>query len=279
MGARFQHRLGLLVAHAGHQPQWHAARAKLVDVALEGDDGQVVTRVGEHQLPGVRLEHAVETGHEHVLGDVGAEVLVDPLEHGARGDQPLRRSPQHAARRGHHESRGHALVGHVPDHKAEPAVGKVDEIVEIAAHLAGRPVLGCDAPSRRLRKRARQEVLLDQACNRQLLIKPLAASDLGLLLPHQLAHPHRRGGLGGQALEQPPVVAGVLLIGEAGPQVEQPDQLTLGDQRHHQLHAGGAEVVKRRRLELESIDVDGAHRALEERDDGIVGSDVHRRHG
>ena len=167
----------------------------------------------------------------------GTEVLVDALEHLARIEQPLGRGAQHGARRRHHERCGYALVGDVADHEADLPVVQRDEVVEVAAHLAGRAVVGVDLPAGEVGQRARQEVLLDQLGDLQLLLEALAAADLGLLLAHELADAHGRRRLRGEALEQPAVVARVLLVGEPRAEVEQADQLALGDERHDELDA------------------------------------------
>jgi hypothetical protein len=68
---------------------------------------------------------------------------------------------------------------------------------------------------------------LDEACDPQLLLYALALLGLLLLLANELGDLHRRRGLGGQVVEELPVVGRVLLLGEARSQVEQPDQLAL----------------------------------------------------
>ena len=214
--------------------------------------------VGEAQPAGRGVEHAVQAGDEHVLGDVRAQVLVHALEHLARVAEPLGGGAQHRAGRGHHERRRHALVGDVADHDPDPAVVERDEVVEVAADLARRPVVRVDLPARQVRQRARQEVLLDQLRDLQLLLQALAAADLDLLLAHELADAHGRGGLGGEALEQPAIVARVVLVREPRAEVQEADQLALGHQRHDQLDTGAPQLAQRGRVELESLDVDRA---------------------
>ena len=97
----------LLVGHPRHEAERHAASAQLDDAVGGLDVGKVVAGVREAKQPAARVEHAVEAGHEHLLRHVGAEVLVDALEHLAGLDQALGRSAQHAARGGHDE-RGRA---------------------------------------------------------------------------------------------------------------------------------------------------------------------------
>ena len=80
----------------------------------------------------------------------------------ARVDQPLRGGAQHAAGRGHHQGGRDALVGDVADDEADLAVRQRDHVVEVAADLAGRPVVGGDLPAGQLGELLGQEVLLDQ---------------------------------------------------------------------------------------------------------------------
>ena len=151
--------------------------------------------VGEAEQSALGVEHAVQAGDEHLLRHVGAEVLVDPLQHGAGLDDPLRRGPQHAAGGRHHERRRDALVGHIADDQAHSAVRQRDHVVEVAADLARRPVVGGHLPARQVRQLLGEEVLLDQPRHLKLLLEALAGGSLGFLLAYELADPQRRGGL------------------------------------------------------------------------------------
>ncbi len=235
---------------------------------------QVVPGVGVAQVAARGIEHAVEAGHEHVGRDLGAEVVVHALQHRAGREHPLRRCAKHAPGSRHHHRGGDALVGHVAHDQADQPVGEVDEVVEVAAHGARRAVVGRHLPAGQIGKHPRQEVLLDELGDVELLLDALTLADLGLLLAHELAHLHRRRGLRGEALEQPPVVRRVLLIREAGAQVQHPDQLALGHERHDHGDALRAHLLERRRLQLEVLQLDGAGCALQVSQDGIVGGDV-----
>ena len=115
-------------------------------------------------------------------------------------------------------------------------VRQLDEVVEIAADHAGRPVVRGDLPTRQVGELLGQVVLLDQRRDSQLLLDSLPGPHLGLLPPHELADPDRRRRLGRELVEELPVVARVLLLGQARPQVEHPDELALAHERDHELH-------------------------------------------
>ncbi len=152
------------------------------------------------------IEHAVEAGDEHVLGDIGTEVVVDAREHGAGLVQALGARAQHASRRSHHHRCRDPLVGHVADDEPDTPVGQLDEVVEVTAHGPGRPVERCDLPPRELGQMLRQEVLLNQLRDLQLLLEPAARPDLDLLLADELADANGRRSLCAKGLEQAPVV-------------------------------------------------------------------------
>jgi len=96
----------------------------------------------------------------------------------------------------------------------------VDEVVKVAAHSAGRAVQGGQGPTWQLRHLSRQEVLLDQASDLELVLDALTGADLQFLLAHQLPDPHRRSRLGGQILEQLAVVGGIILLRQTRSEVE-----------------------------------------------------------
>ena len=185
------------------------------------DVRDVVAGVGEAQPPRRRLEHRVEAGDEHLLRHVRAQVLVDALEDDARLEQPLRRRAQDAARGGHHERGGDALVGDVADDEGDAPVGQRDDVVEVAADLAGRLVVARrSSQPGRSGSSLRQEVLLDQPRDLELGLEALARRRLGLLLADQLADAQRRRRLRGEVVEQPPVVGRVVLLGQPRAEVE-----------------------------------------------------------
>ena len=232
--------------------------------------------VGVAQMPGRRVQDAVEAGHEHVLGDIRHEAVVDAREHRAGLGQALRAGAHDASRRRHHHRGRNALVGDVADHEADAPVAELDEVVEVAADRARRAVERGQIPAGERRQLLRQEVLLDQLRDRELLLEAVARADLGLLLAHELADAHRRRRLRGERLEQPAVVGRVVLVGEPAPDVEQADELAVGDQRHDERDAGRPHLGERRRVQVEVRQVDRARGVLEVGDERIVGRDVER---
>ena len=178
-------------------------------------------------------------------------------------------------RAGHDEGRRDALVGHVADDDADAPLAEVDEVVEVAADDARRAVVRGDLPLGQVRQLARQELLLDQLRDLELLLEALALGGLGGLLADELRDPDRGRGLGGERREEPAVVGRVLLLGEAGPEVQRPDELALGHERHDERDAGGTQLLERRRGELEAREVDRAGRGLEVGEQRIGLGDVH----
>ena len=69
--------VALLVVHSGHQPERHAGGAELGLLGAIAHERQTVSGVRIAQVPARRLEDPVEAGHEHVLRDLWAEVVVD----------------------------------------------------------------------------------------------------------------------------------------------------------------------------------------------------------
>ena len=97
---------------------------------------------------------------------------------------------------------------------------------------------------------------MDQARDPELLLDALALLGLLLLLADELGDLHRRGRLGSQIVEELPVVGRVLLLGEARPQVEKPDQLALAHQGHDHLDVGFLHGPEGGRIEVELVDLD-----------------------
>ena len=138
-----------------------------------------------------------------------------------------------------------------PTTNADAAVGQRYHVVEVAADLAGWAIVGGHLPSRQVGQLLGQEVLLDQPGDLELLLEALPGDGLRLLLADELGDAQGRRRLGREVVEQLAVVGGVVLLGQARPEVERADQLALGDERHDELHAGGLELAQRRRVELE----------------------------
>ncbi len=120
-----------------------------------------------------------------------------------------------------------------------------------------------------------QEVLLDELGDLELVLDALPVACLDLLLPDQLRHANRRRRLRGQVLEQLAVVARILLLGQAGAEVQQPDQLALRHQRNDELEPLRAHLLERGRVERELLHVDRPGRGvLEVVEQRVVGGDV-----
>src|SRR5215211_143320 len=135
------------------------------------------------------------------------------------------------------------------------AVVELQEVVEVAAYLARRLIVGRKLVAGQVRHTFGEEGLLDQARDPELLLDALPLLGLLLLLADELRYLHGRCRLGGQVVKQLPVVGRVLLLGEARPQVEQPDQLALANERHDHLDVGRLHGRKRRRIEVELVDL------------------------
>ena len=170
--------------------------------------------------------------------DVRAEAVVDAREHRAGLVQPLRAGAQDAPRRRHHHRGRNALVGDVADDEADAAVGEVDEVVEVAADRARRPVERGDLPAGELGQLLRQEVLLDQLrdlraparAGRARGSRSAARARAGRRGPP--ARPARRASRA--AGGRPPSSPGRR---GAAPDVQQADQLAVGDERDDERDA------------------------------------------
>lgn len=212
-----------------------------------------------------------------MLRDGRAQQVVHPGEHGAGQDEPGPVLAQQRVRAGHDERGRDALVRHVPADDHQAAVGQRDEVVEVPADRARRPVERLDGPAGQSGQLLRQELLLDQLRDAQLLLDAFDLAGLGLVLAHELADPQRRCGVPGQRVQQPPIVGRVALLGPAGPEVQDADQLSGHDQgddehdarRPQRRDGGGAEVVERVQVDRRG----GAAQVVEQR---VVGGDVDR---
>src|SRR5215211_16952 len=151
------------------------------------------------------------------------------------------------------------------------AVVELQEVVEVAAYLARRLIVGRKLVAGQVRHTFGEEGLLDQARDPELLLDALPLLGLLLLLADELRYLHGRCRLGGQVVKQLPVVGRVLLLGEARAQVEEPDQLALANERHDHLDVGRLHGHKGGRIEVELVDLDHPRGTREVGHDGIVG--------
>src|SRR5215213_481425 len=205
----------------------------------------------------------------NMLGGMSVTITSFTLFSTSPGES-LGRSAEHGAGSRHHQGGGYALVRNITDDEAEPAVVEIQEVVEVAAHLAGGLVVGRYLVAGPVGHVFGEEGLLDQARDPELLLDALAFLGLLLLLADELGYLHGRRGLGGEVVQELPVVGRVLLLGEAGPQVEEPDQLALANERHDHLDVGRLHGPEGRRIEVELVDLDHPRGACEVSHDGVV---------
>ena len=231
--------------------------------------------VGEDDLAGGGVEDREQAGHEHPGGHLRDQQRVRAAEDLGRGVAAAGLGSQDRMRPGHDERGRHALVGDIADRDADAPAGHLDEVVEVAADSPRRTVVGRDLPFGQVRQLARQELLLDQGGDPHLLLQALAFGGFLGLLANELGDADRRRGLGGERRQQAAIVRRVVLLGQARPQIERPDQLALGDQRHDQCHAGRPKVRHGRRVQFELRELDRTGGSLEVGEERIGLGDVH----
>jgi hypothetical protein len=91
---------------------------------------------------------------------------------------------QHRAGDRHHDGSRYTLAANVSNDKPQTTVFDFEEVVEVSAHLAGRLGVGRHVVAWKPGQRFRQESLLDQACDPELLFDTLSFLSLLLLLGH-----------------------------------------------------------------------------------------------
>ena len=186
--------------------------------------------VGKLEFSGLRVQDGVQAGDEHVAGDIRAEHIVDFAKHIRGRYKPLGDGAQNAAGGGHNERRRDSLIGNVSGHHAQAAVGKMDEIIKIAADRASRLPVCHYLPARDRRQLFREQGLLDNAGHAHFLLEALERQGFSLLLAGQLGNAQRRGSLDREVVQQAVVVGRVLLFAQTRSEVEEADQFTLADQ-------------------------------------------------
>ena len=132
---------------------------------------------------------------------------------------------------------GTTLVRHVTHHEAEVAVVELQEVVEVAAHLASWLVVSRKLVAWQVGHMFGQEGLLDQARDPELLLDALAPEPVAAA-GGRVGRPAAGAVWVARSLRSLRSSARVLLLGEARPQVEKPDQLALAHQRHDHLDVG-----------------------------------------
>ena len=112
----------------------------------------------------------------------------------------------------------------------------------------------------------------------QFLLETLTFSHRRLLLSHHLGHTHCRCRLDGQRAQQYAIISRVLLLAQARPQHQQPDQLALTDQRHCYLHPLRLQSLECRRIQLQFINLHGPRGTQEMGHNGILRRDIECRY-
>jgi len=74
----------LLICHAWHQPQRHAASAQLGYAIAGPHIGDIMTSVGELRLAADWIKHESQAGDEHMRRNVGTEQVINMTQDGAR---------------------------------------------------------------------------------------------------------------------------------------------------------------------------------------------------
>src|SRR5215210_825342 len=135
--------------------------------------------IGVLQPPSPAIQKGGQAGNVHVGRDILVESVIDVFQYLPWRAQPVG-GLQHRAGDRHHEGRRHSLAANISHDQPQPAVRQLQEIVEVAADLARGLVVGRYLVVGKPWQRFRQEGLLDQAGNVQLLFEALPL--LGLLL-------------------------------------------------------------------------------------------------
>src|ERR687889_1148135 len=133
--AGLQHSLLLLIARTRHEPQRHPPRPQLLGLAVMSPAWEALSGVGVEKASALGVEDAIEAGDERARGYLRDQRLVDPCQNLPRRLHRLNDSPKHAAGRGHHQCRRHALACGVSHDEAYPAIFELKEVVEVSSYL------------------------------------------------------------------------------------------------------------------------------------------------
>ena len=113
----------------------------------------------------------------------------------------------------------------------------MNEVIEVAANLPRRLPERRDVPPLECRYFLGQQRLLNGAGDAQFGLDALAFDRGQLLLAYKLGDTHGRRGLYGQVVQQPAIVAGILLVAAALADVDDAYQFSLTDQGDDHDHA------------------------------------------
>src|SRR5215217_8515823 len=145
--ADLQHDLLLLITSAGHEAQRHPPGYHLVSPAIMSPARKVVASVGVYKASALWVEEAIEAGDERARRYVRDQRLVDPRQDLPWRLQVLNDGSQHATGRRHYQRRRHTMAGSVSQNQPQVSVLQFQKVVEVAAHLPSRSVIGRYSPA------------------------------------------------------------------------------------------------------------------------------------
>src|SRR5215208_5716536 len=146
---------------------------------------QIVAGIGVLQSTNPAIQDGGQAGDKHVGGNIRVKNVVDLFQYLSwRWRAQTVGGVQHRAGDRHHDGSRNTLAANVPNDKPQTTVFEFEEVVEVSTDLAGRLVVGRHVVAWNPGQRFRQESLLDQASNLQLLFDALPLLSLLLLLGH-----------------------------------------------------------------------------------------------
>ncbi len=94
-----------------------------------------LTRVGPNRFARPPVENHIKNRHKHVIGQQPAQGIVNPLKDHGRRVLIQSVSLKGVLDHGRVDGRGESFSADVAYHDSVPVVTKIDEVVEIAAHV------------------------------------------------------------------------------------------------------------------------------------------------
>src|SRR5215467_5126981 len=136
----------VVIACSGHHPKGHAGRAEFRNAAAVSSIRAIMPGIGIVKPTALRIKNSIEAGDKHARWSFCIEQVVYPRKYFTGRECPLGRSTNHSAGGCHHQGSGYPLICDITDDETKPAILKREEIVEVAADLACRPVVWHDPP-------------------------------------------------------------------------------------------------------------------------------------